>query len=369
MVWIPHPATASRCTKVVMLKRTSMEEVSAEEVTVIGIDLAKSVFQLHGAAASRRPVFRKKLSRAQLTRFMADHPPCHVAMEACASSHYWGREFMKLGHEVRLIPPIYVKPFVKRQKNDANDAEAIAEAVVRPTMRFAPVKSEEQQARSMVFKTRDLLVRQRNALINALRGHLMEYGIIAPPGRTFVRKLEAQLDAAESTLPSGVVELCRLHFEQIGSLDIRIMRIEKRLKEEAKSDPETIRLQTAPGVGPVSAMAIQAFAPPMEGFRRGRDFAAWLGLVPVQKSTGGRQILGRTSKMGQRDIRRLLIIGAMTRVRWAVKNGPPKGSWLEQMLGRKPRMLVAIALANKTARAIWAMMTKQEDYRDPALAA
>jgi transposase len=147
------------------------------------------------------------------------------------------------------------------------------------------------------------------------------------------------------------------------------MRIEKRLKEEAKSDPETIRLQTAPGVGPVSAMAIQAFAPPMEGFRRGRDFAAWLGLVPVQKSTGGRQILGRTSKMGQRDIRRLLIIGAMTRVRWAVKNGPPKGSWLEQMLGRKPRMLVAIALANKTARAIWAMMTKQEDYRDPALAA
>lgn len=369
MVWIPHPATASRCAKMVMLKRTSMEEVSVEEVTVIGIDLAKSVFQLHGAAASGRPVFRKKLSRAQLTRFMADHPPCLVAMEACASSHYWGREFMKLGHEVRLIPPIYVKPFVKRQKNDANDAEAIAEAVVRPTMRFVTVKSEEQQARSMVFKTRDLLVRQRNALINALRGHLMEYGIIAPPGRTFVRKLEAQLDAPESTLPSGVIELCRLHFEQIGSLDIRIMRIEKRLKEEAKSDPETIRLQTAPGVGPVSAMAIQAFAPPMEGFRRGRDFAAWLGLVPVQKSTGGRQILGRTSKMGQRDIRRLLIIGAMTRVRWAVKNGPPKGSWLEQMLGRKPRMLVAIALANKTARAIWAMMTKQEDYRDPALAA
>jgi len=168
---------------------------------------------------------------------------------------------MKLGHEVRLIPPVYVKPFVKRQKTDANDAEAIAEAVVRPTMRFVPVKSEEQQARSMVFKTRDLLVRQRNALINALRGHLMEYGIIAPPGRTFVRKLEAQLDAPESTLPSGVTELCHLHLEQIGSLDIRIMRTEKRLKEEAKSDPETIRLQTAPGVGPVSAMAIQAFAP------------------------------------------------------------------------------------------------------------
>ncbi|WP_291729714.1 IS110 family transposase [Leisingera sp. F5] len=335
-----------------------------EEVTVIGIDLAKPVFQLHGADASGRPVFRKKLSRAQLIRFMADQPPCLAAMEACASSHYWGREFIKLGHEVRLIPPIYVKPFVKRQKNDANDAEAIAEAVVRPTMRFVPVKSEEQQARSMVFKTRDLFVRQRNALINALRGHLMEYGIIAPPGRTFVKKLKAQTDAPESDLPPGVIELCRLHLEQIGILNVRIRGIQKRLEDAAKSDPETIRLQTAPGVGPVSVMAIQAFAPPMEGFRRGRDFAAWL--VPVQKSTGGRQILGRTSKMGQRDIRRLLIIGAMTRVSWAVKNGPPKGSWLEQMLARKPRMLVAIALANKTARAIWAMLTKQEDYRDPA---
>lgn len=197
---------------------------------------------------------------------------------------------------------------------------------MHPTMRFVRVKSAEQQARSMVFKTRDLLVRHRNALINALRGHLMEYGIIAPPRRTFVRNLEAQLDAPESSLPSGVTELCRLHLDQIGSLDIRIMRIEKRLKEEAKSDPETIRLQTASGVGPASAMAIQAFAPPMEGFRRGRDFAAWLGLVPVQKTSGGRQILGHTSKMGQRNIRRLLIIGAMTRVRWAVKNGPPKGS-------------------------------------------
>ena len=366
MVWIPHPATASRCAKMVMLKCTSMEEVSVEEVTVIGIDLAKSVFQVHGADASGRPVFRKKLSRVQLIRFMAEQPPCLVAMEACASSHYWGRAFMELGHDVRLIPPIYVKPFVKRQKNDANDAEAIAEAVVRPTMRFVPVKSVEQQARSMVFKTRDLLVRQRTALINALRGHLMEYGIIAPPGRTFVRKLEAQVNAPESDLQPGVIQLCRLHLEQIDSLDAKIRSMEKDLKEAARTDPDTIRLQTAPGVGPVSAMAIQAFAPPMEGFRRGRDFAAWLGLVPVQKSTGGRQILGRTSKMGQKDIRRLLIIGAMTRVRWAVKNGPPKGSWLEQMLARKPRMLVAIALANKTARAIWAMMTKQEDYRDPA---
>lgn len=335
-----------------------------ETITVIGIDLAKSVFQLHGATANGTPVFRKKLSRLQLLNFVAALPPCLIAMEACASSHYWGREMLKLGHDVRLIPPIYVKPFVKRQKNDAN----VAEAAVRPTMRFVPVKSEDQQARSMVFKTRDLLVRQRNALINALRGHLMEYGVIAPPGRTFVGKLATQIKAEDSGLPAGVVALCNVHLEQVGILGDRIDEIEKRLKDEARQDPDAIRLQSAPGVGPVSAMAIQAFAPPLEGCKRGRDFAAWLGLVPVQKSTGGRQIFGRTSKMGQRDIRRLLIIGAMTRVRWAVKNGAPKGSWLEQMLARKPKMLVAIALANKTARTIWALMTKRETYKDPVAA-
>ena len=339
------------------------------DVTIIGIDLAKTVFQAHGATATGVPVFRKKLSRGQFLKFLSEQPICVVAMEACASSHYWGREIMKLGHEVRLIPPIYVKPFVKRQKNDVNDAEAIAEAAVRPTMRFVPVKTAEQQSRSMVFKTRDLLVRQRNQIINALRGHLMEYGIIAPPGRNFVCKLAEQIEDPSSDLPPIVVELSRLQLDQLSVCTDKISVIERRLKDVAKSDPDTIRLQTAPGIGPVSAMAIKAFAPPLEGFKRGRDFAAWLGLVPVQKSTGGRQILGRTSKMGQRDIRRLLIIGAMTRIRWAVKNGPQEGSWLAQMLERKPRMLVAIALANKTARIIWAMMTKEQDYKDPMLQA
>jgi transposase len=184
-----------------------------------------------------------------------------------------------------------------------------------------------------------------------------------------VKKLAERIEDPENDLPSVVIQLSRVHLDQISTCTDKIVVIERRLKEEAKSDPETVRLQTAPGVGPVSAMAVKAFSPPMEGFKRGRDFAAWLGLVPVQKSTGGRQILGSTSKMGQRDIRRLLIIGAMTRIRWAIKNGPPKGSWLEQMLERKPRMLVAIALANKTARTIWAMMTKHQDYRDPVAAA
>ena len=337
-----------------------------DEVTTIGVDLAKSVFQLHGAAADGMLVFRKKLSRPQFQRFMAEHPPCRVAMEACASAHYWGRELEALGYEVRLIPPIYVKPFVKRQKNDANDAEAIVEAAARPTMRFVPVKTAEQQSRAMVFKTRDLLVRQRNQIVNALRGHLMEYGIVAPAGLTFVKSLVRQIDDPDSDLPPLVIELARLHLDQLQTCSERIAVIERRLRDEARNDPETVRLQTAPGIGPVSAMAIKAFAPLMEGFKRGRDFAAWLGLVPVQRSTGGRQILGRTSKMGQRDIRRLLIIGAMTRVRWAVKNGAPEGSWLARMLGRKPRMLVAIALANKTARAVWAMMTRQEDFANPA---
>lgn len=339
-----------------------------KEVTIIGIDLAKSAFQLHGASASGEPVFRKKLSRGQVLKFLGTVPSCLVAMEACASSHYWGREITKLGHEVRLIPPIYVKPFVKRQKNDANDAEAIVEAAMRPTMRFVPVKTAEQQSRSMVFKTRDLLVRQRNSIVNALRGHLMEYGITAPSGRRNVNKLVEQIEAPESGLPVLVFECCQMQLDQIGRLNEKIAEIERNLRDTAKSDPETVRLQTAPGVGPVTAMALKAFAPDFKSFKQGRDFAAWLGLVPVQRSTGGRQILGRTSKMGQRDIRRLLIIGAMGRVRWALKNGAPEGSWLKQMLERKPRMLVAIALANKTARAIWAMMTRNEDYRDPCAA-
>ncbi|GAW35440.1 transposase IS116/IS110/IS902 family protein [Roseovarius sp. A-2] len=239
---------------------------------------------------------------------------------------------------------------------------------MRPTMRFVPVKTAEQQSRSMVFKTRDLLVRQRNATINALRGHLMEYGIVAPAGRLNVKKLVANIEAPDHGLPPLVVECCQVHLDQLETLTKKITEIEKHLREAAKSDPDSIRMQTAPGIGPITAMAIKAYAPDFGGFKRGRDFAAWLGLVPVQYSTGGKQVLGRTSKMGQRDIRRLLIIGAMGRVRWALKNGAPKGSWLAKMLERKPRMLVAIALANKTARVIWAMVSRNEDYRDPCAA-
>lgn len=336
------------------------------DVSIIAIDLAKQVFHLHGAAPDGSVLFRKKLSRGQLLAFLADQPPCAVAMEACATAHGWGREIEQLGHRVRLIPPAYVKPFVKRQKNDMADAEAIAEAALRPTMRFVAVKTEEQQARAMIFRTRDMLVRQRVELINALRGHLAEHGVVAPRGPAHIARLEIALNDARNNLPTTVREIAAVYLDQISNLTTRISELDKRMRAEARKAETARRLQTMPGVGPVTAVAIESFAPAMTTFRRGRDFAAWLGLVPRQHSTGGKQTLGKISKMGQRDIRRLLIIGAMAVVRSAVRRGPPEDSWLARMLSKKPRLLVAIALANKMARGIWAMMTKDETYRNPA---
>jgi transposase len=340
-----------------------------EKVNIIGLDLAKRSFQAHGARADGGVAFRKKLSREKVLAFLAEQSRCVVAMEACGSAHHWGRAIRDLGHEVRLIPPAYVKPFVKRQKNDAADAEAICEAASRPTMRFVAVKTEEQQARAMVFRTRDLLVRQRTQLINALRGHLAEHGVVAPQGPANLKELAEAVEDERTPLPLLVVELSRIFLEQIDELSKKIAELEQATAREAAQGAMTRRLQTMPGVGPITAMAIETFAPPMAVFKRGRDFAAWLGLVPQQHSTGGKPLLGKTSKMGQRDIRRLLIIGAMAVVRSALRKGVAEGSWLHRMLARKPRMLVAIALANKMARSIWAMSTKGEDYRAPAAAA
>lgn len=336
-----------------------------DEVSIVGVDLAKHVFQVHGAAADGRVLFRKKLSRAQFARFMGDVRPCIVAMEACGTSHYWGRVMEQLGHEVRLIPPIYVKPFIKRQKNDVADAEAIAEAALRPTMRMVPVKSSAQQARGMLFRTRELLVGQRTQMINALRAHLSEHGIVVPKGLSNLERLAAITRTHEAELPELMREMTDVYLHQIARISDQIAALETRISEEAKKSTVVRRLRGMPGVGPICAMAIEAFSPPMAGFRRGRDFAAWLGLVPRQHSSGGKQKLGRTSKMGQRDIRRLLIIGAMSVVRWRSRNGSQPGSWLARMLARKPKMLVAIALANKMARAVWAMLTREEDYQVP----
>ena len=325
--------------------------------------MAKYSFQLHGAAADGTVLFRKEVSRSKVLDFLASQPRCVVAMEACASAHYWGREIGKLGHEIKLVPPIYVKPFVKRHKNDATDAEAICESAVRPTMNFVAVKSADQQARGMLFRTRDLLVRQRTQTINALRGHLAEFGVVAPQGPAHVGRLAWALEDPDSGLPEAVRELGSVLLERIGGLDEKIGELEKKLRACASHDDEAARLMTIPGVGPITAMALQAFAPPMESFRRGRDFAAWLGLVPRQHTTGGKPRLGRISKMGQRDLRRLLIIGAMAVVRHAVRHGRPADPWLAGMLARKPKKLVSVALANRMARIVWALMTKKENYR------
>ncbi|RWN57666.1 MAG: IS110 family transposase [Mesorhizobium sp.] len=334
--------------------------------TMIGVDLAKNVFQLHGATMTGHLSFRKKLTRSRFRQFMAAQPPAVVVMEACGSASYWAREMVKFGHEVKLIAPQYVRPFVKRQKNDAADAEAIVVAAQRPEMRFVQPKSEEQQACAVLFRARERLLHQRTELVNALRSVLYEYGHIIPKGIAHIKRIESILDEPNSDLPALVREECFDLLEQIAEKTARIDVKTAKAKALSLATDTARRLQTMPGVGPQTALAISGFAPPMESFKRGRDFAAWLGLVPRQYTSGGKERLGRVSKAGQTDIRSLLIIGAMSRMTVLARKSIVEGSWLARMLRRKPLMLVAIALANKMARAIWAMMTKKEDYRNPA---
>jgi transposase len=337
------------------------------EVSTIGMDLAKSVFQVHGADASGAVVFRKKLRRGQVLSFFAAQPPCTVAMEACSSSHYWAREIRTLRHAVRLIPPAYVKPFVKRQKNDMADAEAICEAAQRPTMRFVAPKSEQTQAAALVFRARDLLVRQRTQTINALRGHLAEFGMVVAKGPAHVSQLVRAVESPDEPLPEIARPILQILIDTLQRLDEQIALLDREVAQRAKADETARRLMTIPGVGPVTAVALTALAPPAPTFRRGRDFAAWVGLTPLQHSTGGKQKLGATSKMGERTLRRLLIIGASAVVRWAARHGAPAGSWMARMLARKPPMLVRVALANKMARIVWALMAKGGIYQASAV--
>jgi transposase len=335
----------------------------------IGIDLAKSVFQVHGIDASGTVVIRKKLRRAQVLRFFEDHPRCLIGMEACATAHFWARELSTLGHEVRLMSPSYVKAYVRRQKNDAADAEAICEAVTRPTMRFVPVKSAERQSVLVLHRSRELLVRQRTMLINAIRGHCAEFGIIAPQGARRAGELVQQVRQAEvSSLPDLARSALSLLADQLGVLAAQIRGLERQLLAWHRQDQASRRLATIPGIGIITATALSASVTDPSIFRSGREFAAFLGLVPRQNSSGGKERLGRISKMGDGYLRKLLVVGATSVIRRARTGAVGTAPWIRALLERRPARVVTVAMANKTARIVWAVLTRGDIYHPPVIA-
>ena len=342
---------------------------SAMQPTIIGLDLAKHVFQVHGAAADGQVVLRRQVRRSELLRFFRALPPCLVGMEACASAHYWARQLSALGHTVRLMPATFVKPYAKRGKSDAIDAEAICEAVTRPTMRFVPIKSVEQQSVVMLHRTRDLLVRQRTMLVNALRGHLGEFGVIGPKG---ISRLPDLLALASSTpvceLPDLARECIELLLAQIEDLQRRVSMIDRSITEWHRTNDVSRRLQTIPGVGVISATAIAALVADAGTFRSSRQFAAWIGLAPRLSGTGGKVQLGRISKAGNRYLRRLLTLGATSLVHYA-RRSPQKWAWITALLARRPTRVVITAVANKLARIIWAVLGSGESFHRSQAAA
>jgi transposase len=338
------------------------------QITTIGLDIAKNVFQVHGIDASEKVVIRKQLRRSHVLAFFEALPPCLVGMEACATAHYWARELTKLGHQVRLMPAKDVKAYVKRNKNDAADAEAICEAVRRPTMRFVSVKSDEQQSRLMLHRTRDLLMRQRTQAINALRAHMAELGIVGAQGREGLKELLKIVASEEDTrLPVDAHTSLVVLAAGLQALQTMIRSMEKRIMAQHRSSEASQRLESIPGIGVIGATAITATVPDPKAFRSGRDFAAWIGIVPRQDSTGGKQKLGPISKQGDRYLRRILVVGAHAVLRRA-RQQPEKYPWLTQLLARKPFRVVAVALVNKMARIAWALLAKGGTYQAPALA-
>lgn len=338
------------------------------EVTTIGVDLAKNVFQVHGVTASGAVVIRRQLRRRQVLRFFENQPPCLVGMEACASSHYWARAIAARGHEVRLMPARYVKAYVKRNKTDAADAEAICEAVTRPTMRFVAVKSAEQQSVLMLHRTRELLVRQRTMLVNAIRAHMAEFGVVARTGLPQVKELLAVIADEQDQRISPLARTCLAGLaRQLLSLEQEIVAGEKRIHAWHRASEVSRRLETTPGIGEITASALAASITDPQVFKSGRAMAAWIGLVPKQTSSGGKERLGRISKQGDQYLRWLLVAGAMTVIRHARRNGT-SDPWLANIIADKPTKLAAVALANKNARIAWALLRHGGTYRRPATA-
>lgn len=331
------------------------------EVSTIGLDLAKHVFQVHGVDEQGSVVVRQALRRGAVVKFFAELSPCTVGIEACSTAHYWARELAALGHTVRLMPPAYVKAYVKRGKNDAADAEAICEAVARPTMRFVPVKSAEQQANAMIYKVRELLVRQRTQLINALRSHLAEMGIVAAKGAGKLDDLLAIVgDQEDERLPAPARQALQELAGQIAALNARIEPLQQEIVSQLRSNETARRLTTIPGVGPLIAGALVAMVPDPGGFKSARHFATWLGFAPRQKSSGGKQRLGSISKQGNRYLRSLLILGAANALR---RKSASRSAWLAALRGRRPFKVAAVAFAHKIARIVWALMVKGGTYR------
>jgi transposase len=339
------------------------------QVTTIGLDLAKSVFQLHGVDARGRVVLRKRLSRSRLLEFFANLPRCLVGMEACGGAHFWARELSKLGHQVRLMPASYVRPYVKRNKHDAADAEAICEAVTRPSMRFVPIKSEAQQSVLLIHRARELLVRQRTQLVNALRGHLAEFGVVAAQGITKMSELLALVeDPEDRRVPPLARDVLSLLVEQLRAVDAKVMALERQLLGWHRTNEVSQRLATIPGVGPITATALVATVGDPAFFTSARHFSAWLGLTPRQHSSGGREWLGGISKRGDGYLRRLLIHGARSILHFAKRRPGAHQAWIEGLLARRPGNVVTVALASKTARIAWAVMARGKPFQAAAAA-
>jgi len=332
-------------------------------IATIGLDLAKHWFQVHGVDERGLTVVRRKLRRGEVLAYFRSLKPCLVGMEACATAHHWARELAALGHEVRLMPPGYVKAYVKRNKNDAADAEAICEAVTRPSMRFVPVKTAEQQAVLMLHRARALLVRQRTMLVNALRAHMAEFGIIAPQGLRNVEDLTKELAHEQDRLPELARSILQMVVAQLNDTMARVHDIEVRLAKWHRASTLSRLLATIPGIGIMGATAIAATVTDPSLFRSGREFAAWLGMTPRQNSSGGKERLGRTSKRGDKYIRCLLVAGAVAVLRHTRNRTTKDAAWVQKLLARRPTKVVAVALANKTARIAWAVMIRGEAYR------